>query len=145
MKGYLYILKCADNSYYVGSTTNLEVRLAGHQSGDAGSGFTVRRLPVSLVFSEEFPSMQEAFLAEREVKGWSRIKKEALIRRDYAALPELSWSTARSQELVLRQAQDDSRAVLLPDDSFTGERNDRHAELVEARERNKELLQDEHG
>ena len=104
--GYLYILRCADGSYYVGSTTNLEVRIAAHNSAAGGSEFTAKRLPVELVFSEEFPTLHDAFLAEREVKGWSRAKKEALIHRDYAALPELSWSTTRKQEHVLRQAQD---------------------------------------
>jgi len=91
MRGFLYILRCADRSYYVGSTSALEIRLAGHQSGE-GSAYTASRLPVTVVYTEEFPTLYEAFLAERQVKGWSRAKKEALIRGDFAALPELSRS-----------------------------------------------------
>ena len=106
MTGYLYILHCRDGSYYVGSTNNLEARLYAHRNPDGGSFYTSVRLPVELVYSEEFVSLHDAFLAERQVKGWSRAKKEALIRRDYDALPALSWSTARKQEYVLRQAQD---------------------------------------
>lgn len=106
MRGYVYILRCADGHYYVGSTTNLEARFAAHQAGEGGD-YTARRLPVAVVYSEEFETLHDAFLVEREVKGWSRAKKEALIRRDYAALPELSWSTLRrAEEHVLRQAQD---------------------------------------
>jgi predicted GIY-YIG superfamily endonuclease len=93
MLGYLYILKCADGSYYVGSTSNLEVRLAGHQAGE--SAHTSHRLPVTLVFSQEFPSLYEAFVVERQVKGWSRAKKEALIAGRYEDLPPLSRSRNR--------------------------------------------------
>jgi putative endonuclease len=102
----VYILHWSDSSYYVGSTTNLDSRIAEHEMG-TGSDYTARRRPLEVVFTEDFPSLNQAFQAEREVKGWSRAKKEALIRRDYAALPELSWSTARKQEHVLRQAQDE--------------------------------------
>ena len=89
--GYLYMLRCADGSYYVGSTTNLDVRLAEHSAGEGGD-YTVRRLPVALVYCEEFPTLHDAFVSERQVKGWTRAKKEALIRRDYDALIELSRS-----------------------------------------------------
>ncbi len=89
MKGYVYILLCSDGSYYVGSTTNLETRIATHEAGEGGD-YTSRRRPLSVSFTEEFESLHDAFLAERQVKGWSRAKKEALIRRDYDALVELS-------------------------------------------------------
>lgn len=89
--GYLYILRCSDGSYYAGSTTNLEVRLAQHQAGEGGS-FTTERLPVDLIYSCAFPTLHEAFLAEHQVKGWTRAKKEALISGDYDALVELSRS-----------------------------------------------------
>jgi putative endonuclease len=109
MSGFLYVLCCSDRSYYVGSTSNLDFRVAEHQMG-LGGDYTSRRRPLEVVFTEEFSSVHEAFLAEREVKGWSRKKKEALIRRDYAALPELSWSTVkRAEEHVLRQPQDASQ------------------------------------
>ena len=131
--GYLYILRCADNSYYIGSSTNLETRLAAHRDAAGGSDYTIRRLPITLVFSEEFPTLHDAFLAERQVKGWSRAKKEALIRRDYAALPELSWSTTRKQEHVLRQAQDAIRGVEQTNQPSEKDVALRHAEPVEAR------------
>jgi predicted GIY-YIG superfamily endonuclease len=92
--GYLYILCCSDDSYYVGSTTNLEVRIAQHQAGEGGS-FTGERLPVELIYSADFPTLHEAFLAERQLKGWSRAKKEALIRGHYDTLVELSRSKTR--------------------------------------------------
>jgi putative endonuclease len=93
MKGYMYILRCADGSYYVGSTTNLELRVAQHQAGEGGA-YTAQRLPVKVVYTCEFDSPHEAFLRERQVKGWTRRKKEALIREDYKALISLSKSQA---------------------------------------------------
>ena len=101
--GYLYILVCSDGSYYVGSTTNLETRLSQHEAGEGGA-YTATRLPVRLIYSCEFPSLFEAFLVERQVKGWTRAKKEALVRGDYDALVEL----ARSKERALAHAQDTS-------------------------------------
>jgi putative endonuclease len=95
MKAWLYILHCADGSYYTGSTNNLPLRLAQHQAGE-GSGYTCSRLPVELVYTQEFPSEHEAFLRERQVKGWSRAKKAALIRGDFEALVELSKSRSSS-------------------------------------------------
>lgn len=89
--GYVYILRCADGSYYVGSTNNLELRVAHHHSGE-GNQYTAKRLPLKLVYTCELPSLLDAFLLERQIKGWSRKKKEALIRGDYDALVELSKS-----------------------------------------------------
>ena len=91
MKAWLYILKCADGSYYTGSTSDLSRRLTQHQTGE-GSVYTRSRLPVELVYAQEFPSEHEAFLRERQAKGWSRAKKEAIIRGDFDALVELSKS-----------------------------------------------------
>ena len=95
MKAWLYVLRCADGSYYTGSTNNLPLRLAEHQAGE-GSAYTRCRLPVELVYSQEFPSEHEAFLRRRQVKGWSRAKKEALIRGDFEALIRLSRSRSSS-------------------------------------------------
>ena len=95
MKAWLYILQCADGSYYTGSTNNLSLRLAQHQAGKGGV-YTRSRLPVKLVYTQEFPSEHEAFLRERQVKGWSRAKKEAIIRGDFDALVELSKSHSSS-------------------------------------------------
>ena len=78
MKGYMYILECADGSYYTGSTTDLELRLQQHQSGE-GANHTRKRLPVRLVYYEEFDRIDEAFYREKQVQGWSRRKKEALM------------------------------------------------------------------
>jgi putative endonuclease len=94
VRAWLYILRCTDGSYYTGSTSNLALRLAQHQAGE-GSVYTRHRLPVKLVYTQEFPSEHEAFLRERQVKGWSRAKKEALIRGNFEALVELSTSRSR--------------------------------------------------
>ena len=89
MSFYLYILRCADGSYYAGHTDDLERRLAAHRSGETG-GYTRSRRPVQLVFCEELPSREDAFFRERQIKGWSRRKKEALIKRDWDGLKRLS-------------------------------------------------------
>jgi putative endonuclease len=90
MGALLYILRCADGSYYVGTSTgSLDRRIAEHQVG-AFEGYTSRRLPVALVFHQEFDRLEDAAAAERRVKGWRREKKEALIRGDFAALPLLA-------------------------------------------------------
>ncbi|MFN4299871.1 MAG: GIY-YIG nuclease family protein [Thermaurantimonas sp.] len=89
MKGYMYILECADGSYYTGSTTNLELRLAQHQAGE-GANHTRKRLPVKLVYFEEYARIDEAFYREKQVQGWSRKKKEALINGTPELLPQLA-------------------------------------------------------
>ncbi len=90
MKDYfVYILKCSDNSYYTGVTNNLEKRINEHQSGLI-KGYTSSRLPVKLVFSERFTDINDAIRFEKQVKGWSRKKKEALINRDFDLLVKLS-------------------------------------------------------
>ncbi len=86
----VYILRCADGSYYVGiAREDLERRVHEHQTG-AYAGYTSRRRPVELVWAVEFPRFDEAIAFERQVKGWSRAKKEALIRGDFEALPGLA-------------------------------------------------------
>lgn len=89
MTAYTYILQCANGKYYVGSTTNLEARLNEHQAG-LGGKFTSTNLPVKLVYFDEYSSIHMAFSRERQLHGWSRAKKEALIRGDYEALRPLS-------------------------------------------------------
>ena len=84
-KAWVYILRCADGSYYTGHTTNLEMRLAEQQSGE-WNGWTRQRLPVELVSAQEMPDKDQAFLAEQRIKKWSRAKKEALIAGDWDAL-----------------------------------------------------------
>lgn len=78
MKGYMYILECSDGSYYTGSTTNLELRLAQHQAGK-GANHTKKRLPVKLVYFEEYDRIDKVFYREKQVQRWNRKKKEALI------------------------------------------------------------------
>lgn len=96
MTAWVYILRCADGSYYVGSTrATLEQRLCEHQAGAFG-GYTAKRRPVELVHSESFVRIEDAIAAERKLKGWTRAKKEALIRGDFAALRRLSRSRAKS-------------------------------------------------
>jgi predicted GIY-YIG superfamily endonuclease len=87
---FTYILRCADDSYYVGSTTDLQLRLWQHNSSDQGALYTRRRRPVSLVWSASFDSIVDAFAFEKRVQGWSRAKREALIRGDLDALPPLA-------------------------------------------------------
>jgi predicted GIY-YIG superfamily endonuclease len=90
VSAYVYILCCADRSYYVGITRGtLETRLAEHQSGVFG-GYTALRRPVRLVFHQRFERIEDAIAAERQIKGWRRAKKEALIRGEYDLLQELS-------------------------------------------------------
>lgn len=103
MSAHLYILRCADGSYYVGTTRSaLETRIAKHQAG-AFDGYTAIRRPVTLVFHQHFERIDHAAAAERQIKGWRREKKEALIRGDVAALPALSKRAARGPERPSRR------------------------------------------
>ena len=85
MAFWTYILLCADGLYYTGHTDNLEYRIGQHQS-DKIEGFTSSRLPVRLMWSQDFATRYEALDAEMRIKKWSRAKKEALIRGDWKAL-----------------------------------------------------------
>ena len=89
MNGYMYILLCSDGSYYTGSTKDLIKRLFEHQSG-IGANHTAKRLPVKLVYYEEFPRIDWAFDREKQVQGWTRKKKEALINNNLKSLPILA-------------------------------------------------------
>jgi putative endonuclease len=87
----IYILLCADGSYYTGITRRtVEERVSEHAQGLIPGSYTATRLPVRLVFSESYERVDEAVAAERRIKGWSRAKKEAYMRGDYEALPGLS-------------------------------------------------------
>jgi predicted GIY-YIG superfamily endonuclease len=85
---FVYILRCADGLVYIGVTADLAIRLALHQAGEA-SGFTRRRRPVSLVYAEEWPTRIAACHRERQLKRWTRAKKEALIAGNPTALKGL--------------------------------------------------------
>ena len=108
----MYILECADDSYYVGSTTDLERRLWEHNEG-LGAKYTARRRPVKLVYAAEFATIAEAYEREKQVQGWGRTKREALIRGDYAALPELARKDFDKVSTRFRQAQPTSSTYQL--------------------------------
>ena len=84
---FVYILRCADGSYYVGRTVDLATRLNEHQSG-VGANFTAIRRPVEMVYAEEHSTMRGSADREHQLKRWSRAKKEALIAQDLARLKE---------------------------------------------------------
>jgi putative endonuclease len=87
--GFMYILRCANGQYYTGSTRNLHRRLIQHYNGE-GSNFTRKHLPVALLYYEEYDRIDKAFYREKQVQGWSRKKKEALMSGDFAGLHDLS-------------------------------------------------------
>ena len=89
MKGYMYILECTNGCYYTGSTNDLECRIGQHQNGE-GANFTKKHLPVKLVYFEDFQRIDEAYYREKQIQGWSRKKKEALIKGIPEKLHELS-------------------------------------------------------
>jgi len=90
MTAWTYILRCSDNSYYVGSTrVALQHRVDEHQSGSY-RGYTFARRPVELVWSQEFAAITDAIASERQIKGWRRAKKDALVRGDFDLLSTLS-------------------------------------------------------
>jgi putative endonuclease len=97
MGAILYILRCSDGSYYVGTTRDsLEKRASEHQTG-AYDGYTAYRRPIKLVFQQGFERIADTVAGERQVKGWRREKKEALIRGDYPALPILASRATRAK------------------------------------------------
>ncbi|AKU14791.1 GIY-YIG nuclease family protein [Luteipulveratus mongoliensis] len=91
---WTYILQCSDGSYYVGSTQDLDRRLAQHQMGE-GAAYTRWRRPVELVWSQEFARVDEAFALEKQVQNWSRAKREALIAGEFDRLPALARKPRR--------------------------------------------------
>jgi len=90
MSFWVYILKCDDDSYYTGHTDNLEKRIAEHQSGEMPGCYTQQRRPVTLVFSQSCVTREEALAAERQIKGWSRAKKVAMIAGNWTEVSSLS-------------------------------------------------------
>ena len=97
--GWVYILKCGDDSYYTGCTDNLMRRMNEHIRGTY-KGYTSKRLPIELVYSKSFDNMIEAMNAEKQVKGWSRRKKEALMKGDFKILHHLSECKNESNYLL---------------------------------------------
>ena len=95
VKAYMYILKCANGSYYTGSTTDLEMRVEEHRNG-LGANFTRKHLPVELVYAEEFSRIEDAFCREKQIQGWTRKKKEALIAGNFDKLKEFAKAGSTS-------------------------------------------------
>ncbi len=87
---WTYILKCTDDSFYVGITNNLDQRVLQHNSGEDSTCYTYKRRPVELVYHQMFQNPNDAIAFEKKLKGWSRAKKIALINGQFERLPELS-------------------------------------------------------
>jgi putative endonuclease len=107
MPFWTYMLHCADRSFYVGHTDDLEHRMAQHQCGQM-RGYTSTRLPVKLVWCDEFPSRYEALQAERQIKGWGRAKKMALIRSDWSLISQLARNRDEKERASTGSARTDS-------------------------------------
>ena len=106
---YTYIVKCSDSSYYTGITNNLERRLIEHNKGTLKSAYTNDKRPVVLVWYETFLDVNQAIKFEKKIKGWSRRKKEALIKGDWERLVLYSRNYSEyGSSKGLRQAQPDS-------------------------------------
>jgi len=97
---YVYMLRCSDGSYYVGSTRDLDRRMTEHSSGK-GSIYTSRRMPVELVWAEEYDSVADAYAMEKKIQGWSRAKREALIRGDWR---DVHRNTGNRRQLTKKRA-----------------------------------------
>jgi len=105
MAFWVYTLRCGDGSYYTGHTEDLEARVAKHMAGEV-PGYTSARRPLTLVFSQAAATREEALACERQIKGWSRAKKEAMMRGDWAEVSRLarnasarpSTSSGRTEE-----------------------------------------------
>lgn len=92
MAFHVYILRCSDHSYYTGHTDNLEKRMTEHHSGGCG-GYTSTRLPVELLWLQDCSTREEALSTEQQIKGWSRKKKEAMMRGDWKSVQQIAWGT----------------------------------------------------
>ena len=98
MPFWVYILKCADGSYYTGHTDNLERRIGQRHIGEVPNCYTFKRRPLAVVWSQEFPSRIEALESEMQVKRWTRAKKEALIEGDWQKISRLARSKTHAAE-----------------------------------------------
>lgn len=87
---YVYILICSDKTYYTGITSNLEKRINEHKNGKHLDSYTYKRRPIDLVYFAEFTNVDIAISTEKQIKKWSKAKKEALINNEYDKLPNLS-------------------------------------------------------
>ena len=93
MSFWVYILRCVDGSYYTGHTDNLDIRLAQRSAGVFPNCYTFNRRPLELELLQEFVTREEALTSEQQIKGWSRKKKEAMMRGDWAEVSRLARSS----------------------------------------------------
>ena len=87
---YVYILKCKDDSFYTGITSDLQKRILEHQSGKHLNSYTYKRRPINLEFYAEFTNVEIAIQTEKQIKKWSRVKKQTLIDGKFEKLPNLA-------------------------------------------------------
>ena len=132
MAFWVYILRCADASYYTGHTDNLEQRIAQHHAGAFPTCYTFKRRPITLVFTQDCATREEALAAEQHIKGWSRKKKEAMMQGNWAEVSRLAQSrtpqpptpvrpepveglwAASVHGSIIRQAHDSPQSNTLP-------------------------------
>ena len=105
MKGYMYILECADGSFYTGSTIDLDKRILEHQDGK-GANHTKKRLPIKVVYVEEYLSIASAFEREKQIQGWSRAKKEVLINGELESLSGLAECRNETHYRFFKEIED---------------------------------------
>ena len=103
MPYYVYILLCADDSYYTGSTADLSLRLTEHQEGSSPRAYTYSRRPVKLAWATEVETKREARLLEHQIKGWNRKKKEALIQDDFDAIHNIVRDERKQREKIKKE------------------------------------------
>jgi putative endonuclease len=116
MSFWVYILQCSDGSYYTGHTDNLETRIAQHQEGSVPGCHTYTRRPLQCVFSQAFSIREEALSSERQIKGWSRKKKEAMIRGDWPEVSRLArpQTKAPAERVTASPVPDPARSASAP-------------------------------
>ncbi len=121
MSFWVYILRCADGSYYTGHTDNLESRIAQHSSGAIPNCYTFNRRPLECVFSQDFVTREEALASEQQIKGWGRKKKEAMIRGDWAEVSRLARSSVRPEPVspIALSPSKEGQLVVRPFDKLT--------------------------
>ena len=115
---YMYIVECADGTYYTGSTVNLEKRLWEHENF-MGANYTRKKHPVKLVYCEEYTRVDEAFYREKQVQGWSHAKKKALIECTHQRLPELSRNYTQFGRPVVSTSSTPGKRVTEPKEAVT--------------------------
>lgn len=120
VNGYwVYVLLCRDGSFYVGVTSNVEARLIQHAEGPDRRHYTYARRPLELVYTASFSSPEDAIRAEKQLKGWSRAKKAALLRGDWNGIREVARSSRPSRRMT-PDAVPARRAGLVASHSSTG-------------------------